>query len=223
MMIKQRNNAIVKLSALLGKSRVFRLSKLYAFRKDYVHAQSKLETNGKLDIRPVGKKDIPKFHNISKKGRANFEENFNRGIGGMAAIFGDDLVHWSLYALKSGYQEMVESKIVLNPGSALIFSVYTNPKYRGKNIAGQVLDTLCRNLYSKGIKRFYVFVHMYNYSGINMFSKVGFHKIGSVTFIKLLNFSFFRMKGNEEHGISDIRRSFRTRLLRCKTKAITLS
>lgn len=222
-MINKRNNAIEKLSDILLRSSVFRFSKFYVLRKDSDCVQSKIETNEIFKIRPVDKKDILNFHNISKGGRANIEKNFGRGVGGMAATVGDKLIHWSLYTLNSGYQEMVESKILLNPGSALIFSVYTHPDYRGKNIGGQVLDALCRTLSSKGITRFYVFIHMYNYSSINLFSKIGFQKIGSILFLKLVNLCFFRINGNSEHHPSEIRRIFRTPMLRCKKEAITLT
>ena len=222
-MVNNRNNAIEKLADVLLKSSVFRFSKFFILRKDNDSVQSKIATNETFKIRPVEKKEALNFPNISKGGRANIEKNFGRGVGGMAAAVGDKLIHWSLYTLNSGYQEMIESKILLNPGSALIFSVYTHPDYRGKNIGGQVLRTLCRNLGSKGIKRFYVFIHVYNHSSVNLFTKVGFQKIGSVTFLKLFNLCFSRMKGDSGNYSSEIREIFRTPVLRCKKEAITLS
>lgn len=189
----------IAINFIVNKLRIINVYKFHVFKKRYSpnsNSQCVQPKLGSLRIRIIAPDDIPK---ISQKLGANFQKIFNDGNGGFVATVNGNLVHWSLFGYKSVRQKTFVGIIRLNLDSAYIYSVHTDPMYRGCNIAPCVLDAICNYLYPEGITKFYSFILTDNKSSINAFFKAGFRNIGTVHTFLVLNFRFCKIIASEEN------------------------
>lgn len=198
--------------AVLGRwaSRLglFRASKFYFFARDYRGVSLHVKSRADLNIRLIKRDDVPV---ISEKLNKDFWEPFRQSSGGMVGTVGTDLVHWSLFVFDKVRQEFFDVDLQSESDSAFIYSMHTVPEYRGQAIAPKVVDAICSTLYQKGVRRFYLCVHVSNVPSILSVSKMGFIKIGLVIFVKVLGLRFCRVRGNTKSDGFVLRRMLRAR------------
>jgi len=166
----------------------------------------KPKTNIKVNLRLVLQpENFPSIVNKLQKFGIDAEKRFRSGDKCIVATVNGEIVHWTWVAFKEAYVGVLEKKIrVPDTNSAYVYGIYTLRKYRRLGIASKAMEALLNHLHSRGIKRVFVLIHHNNFPSIRYHQKIGFKKIGTIKFIKILKLKLYSCIGETKEDYNFI-------------------
>jgi GNAT superfamily N-acetyltransferase len=186
----------VRISCLLPLSTV---SEIF-FEKVLDDPGFKTETKLDIDVRIVQCNDFQKILDKFKELNIDVEKNYGTAdIYAVAEIDGKP-VHIRGVKLNWAYVGALERKIRLSSDSAYLYGAYTVPEYRGLGVAPKVTERIFYHLKQNGIKKVYACIQSNNFPSLRYAQKVGYLKIGTITFIKIWKLKLYRFKGETKKG-----------------------
>ena len=124
-------------------------------------------------LRPAGKGDIGEVARVERSCFADpwSEESFSRLVDSPPAIF--------LVALFPPNEGIVGYIIAFSVGEdAEVLNVAVDPRFRGKGLAGQMLDAVLIQLGARGVCSAFLEVRESNASALSLYASRGFTEIG---------------------------------------------
>lgn len=167
----------------------------------------KTEPKVDIDVRIIQRDDFLRILNKLKLD-INIEENYRTADLCAIAEIDGDLVHIRGVKLNWAYVGAIERTIRLSSDSAYLYGAYTVPEYRGLGIAPKVTEKIFCHLNQRGIRKVYACIQSNNYPSLRYAHKVGYRKIGTVTFIKIWKLKLCRFKGETKKDYDTLIRLF---------------
>lgn len=181
-----------RLGRILGS--IFRMEKIFVFERTLTDLCFKAKAKAKVDVKLVQRDEFPKIANNLKKFKVDAEAIFEDGRMCAIAEIDGNLVHWTFVAFNEAYVMEIKRKIRVSTDSAYVYAVYTAPEYRGLGIASKAMEKISCCLHERGIKKAYALIHPNNFPSLRYFHKVGFKKIGKITFIEICKLKLYKCK-----------------------------
>ena len=92
-----------------------------------------------------------------------------------------------IYLMRRGGNEVLYK---IRTVDAYVFAVRVFEEHRGKRYAGEMISWLMYQLYSEGIKELWLTVKKSNTSAIRAYEKLGFERVGSSKFVRVMGHNF---------------------------------
>jgi len=173
---------------------IFRTEKIFVFERTLTNLCPKAKVKVEVDVKLVQRDEFPKIANNFKKFKVDVEAIFEDGRMCAIAEIDGDLVHWTFVAFNEAYVMEIERKIRVSSDSAYLYAGYTAPEYRGLGIASKAMVKILCYLHERGIKKAHALIHPNNFPSLRYTHKLGFKKIGTITFIKICKLKLYKCK-----------------------------
>jgi RimJ/RimL family protein N-acetyltransferase len=178
------------------------------FEKTLDDTSFKTEAKVDIDVTIVQRNGFPKITNKLKKFNVNIQRNCRTAdICAIAEIDGDP-VHVRAVKLNEFYVEWIERTIQVGSDSAYLYGAYTVPEYRGLGVAPKVTEKVLFYLSQIGIRKVYALIQSNNFPSLRYAQKVGYTKIGTVTFIRISRLKLYRFKGETKKDYNNLIKLF---------------
>jgi L-amino acid N-acyltransferase YncA len=92
--------------------------------------------------------------------------------------------------------------------SAFLYGWYTLPPYRGLGILPKALEKAFNYLYGRGIRKVYTCISHDIFPSLKAADKVGFRKIGAITYTKIFKLRLYQCNGETEEDYSKLKWMF---------------
>ena len=185
--------------------KIFVRENLQLFEKTLpVHRE--IEAKVKLKVKLASKSDVSKL--TERFGGRGKMEALERGHLCFIAEIGGEIVHYKWVTFDEVYVSELKRKMHLDSNSAYIYAVYTVPRFRGLGIDPKVTTEVFDYLYEKGVEKVNILVRSSNFPSLRVVKKVGYRKMGEISFLQVLSYKKHAYKGSTETYHSKMRELF---------------
>jgi RimJ/RimL family protein N-acetyltransferase len=192
------NRALVLWRKVLLRERIFVFEKL-------LPAHPKIGAKVEFDARLAQSTDISK---LTQKFGARIKEVIRKGHLCFIAKVGGEIVHFKMVGFGEVYVSELKREIHLDSNSAYIYFVYTVQSYRCLGLDSKVTTKVFDYLSEKGIEKVYILVRHNNFPELRVVQKVGYRKVGEITFIQRLSYKKLTYEGVTEKDRDKIKEMF---------------
>ncbi|MDH5483419.1 MAG: GNAT family N-acetyltransferase [Candidatus Bathyarchaeota archaeon] len=184
----------------------FKMEKCFVFEKELPDPSFEVKAKIEVDVKVVQSDDIPIVSKTFEDFATYAKERFEKGCICFGAISNEKFVHLKWF----GFHEMpvveIDRQIWLSPDSAYLFGSFTVPDYRGLGIAPKVMEKAFQYLSGIGIKRVYAVQRQDNIPNLRVRQKERWRNIGSLTYIRILKFRFYKLRSATEEDYNEVRK-----------------
>ena len=163
--------------------KMIRYEHFIVMARDFGMENSEIKHGDNIDIKMATDKDIRELQ-LDMKSYAfeNYRNHFSKVKTCFLAYYKSIFAALSwVYFKEDGYKYY---KVEAN--EAIIGPIYTRDEFRGRGVAPELVNDICRYLKSNGYDKAIGIVSTSNHPSIRMFEKSGFSNIGNFRYLKLL-------------------------------------
>lgn len=190
---------------------IFRRQKTFVFEMILTGAHDKLEAKVKIDVKLARRDNFAKIARAAKrlkKFEVKPKERLKMGDICISAEMHGDLVFLAWLAFNEAYVDELERTLRVGSGSAYLYDAYAVPEYRGLGIAPRAVEEAFNYVYERGIIRVYTCVRHNNFPSLRAVHKLGFRKIGTITFTRVFKFKSYKFEGETEEDYNKLKEIF---------------
>ena len=187
--------------------KVFRHGKSIVVQKNLANTNVKTQTKIEVHFELFQPDDFPKAAEKFMKLGIDAEKIFGPGDMCIVGEVAGRIVHWTWFALNGNYVMEMEKRIQMpSLDSAYVYAGYTVPEYRGLRIAPKAEEEMYNHLHNRGIKRVFGLIESSNFPSLKYHRSIGFRKIGTIRFIRILGLRLYLCRGETEKDCKTIRK-----------------
>jgi len=190
---------------------IFKREKVFLLERTLTDASFNIEVDVEVDIRLVQREDFLRITDRFRKlrieeiGLAHFlpsttllKKRFEMGHICIATDIRGDFVNLLWAAFHEVYAGLLERKMRMSSDLVFLYGFYTVPKHRGLGILPKALGKAFNYLYERGIRKVYACIRHDNFPSLRAVQKVGFRKIGTITYTRIFKLRLYRCEGETE-------------------------
>ncbi|MEM2970473.1 MAG: hypothetical protein QXR63_06020 [Candidatus Bathyarchaeia archaeon] len=187
---------------------ILRREKLYVFEASVTESLVKAKAKVNVNVDLVQKDEILEVIEKIRSFEKNADKRLEMGHLCFVAKLNGEPVQITWFAFDEFYVGEIKRKIRVSRGSAYRYGSYTVPKFRGLGIHFQTTEKAYQYLSKIGIKKVYSCVRHDNFPMLKAARKVGYKKIGTITYFKIFNREFYKFKGETEEYSKKLKEMF---------------